>query len=531
MDKQQLRELQGSVRKQDLQLLTEVVGLLGNKPEEGEPQIQMKYLVQVSTIICKISYKKRSIKDRHRSVPWNNLEFIKLLLGAYLKDPDCPIKDFGPLIRLCPNFLPSIFKDDIPELHSRLKDILQYETVNHDIQSVVSFPPTWGLVNICKLTGYFIDRHQLQCMTFFMDIITLSPYSGTKKQQFSLLRILAIVGELSKYLSLHTRQSNASIPWKNIEKVRDLLSHLSRIPMRVAVDSLVQNKVVTIEASKPKENVHRKKKSQPSQKIPKDTFPPLTEFTETKAPEETPTQSDQGALPPKQPTVTNKPPASKKEKPVKPLAPTAGPENFDPLQKSVFTLSLLVFFFTCLYFLGDILLVITLSISLLLTTKTSFLKQYLDTSKPPSQQSNPSSEPTDFRDKFMKGLRGIPLPDNLLHKIATNDLKQLNHSIQQICKEHDNIIYHIQPKQLFLDSILSLPLVTSCLGFTHQSISSCCAGQRLFWRPTFVRRSWSLVTRASLCSICSMLILIFRRFLLFISQELASFKPQLFVRF
>jgi hypothetical protein len=55
----------------------------------------------------------------------------------------------------------------------------------------------------------------------------------------SLLRTLAMLGETSKYVSQDTKKQ-VNLPWKNIEKIRDLLSHVSRIPMREALRDIFQ---------------------------------------------------------------------------------------------------------------------------------------------------------------------------------------------------------------------------------------------------------------------------------------------------
>ena len=54
-----------------------------------------------------------------------------------------------------------------------------------------------------------------------------------------MLRTLAMLGETSKYISQGTKKQ-ADLPWKNMEKVRDLLSHVSRIPMREALIDIFQ---------------------------------------------------------------------------------------------------------------------------------------------------------------------------------------------------------------------------------------------------------------------------------------------------
>jgi hypothetical protein len=58
------------------------------------------------------------------------------------------------------------------------------------------------------------------------------------------MRVLTIIGESTKYLSPHLKAADPTIPWKNIEKVRDLLGHVSRVPIREAVQSILEEREV-----------------------------------------------------------------------------------------------------------------------------------------------------------------------------------------------------------------------------------------------------------------------------------------------
>jgi len=87
-----------------------------------------------------------------------------------------------------------------------------------------------------------MDVEQLSTIVKFTDVMLSAPYTGTPQQKFALLRVLSVVGESTKYLSSSCKDPSIQIPWKNIEKVRDLLSHVSRIPMREAVDKLLQDR-------------------------------------------------------------------------------------------------------------------------------------------------------------------------------------------------------------------------------------------------------------------------------------------------
>jgi len=87
-----------------------------------------------------------------------------------------------------------------------------------------------------------MDVEQLSTIVKFTDVMLSAPYTGSPQQKFALLRVLSVVGESTKYLSSSCKDPSIQIPWKNIEKVRDLLSHVSRIPMREAVDKLLQDR-------------------------------------------------------------------------------------------------------------------------------------------------------------------------------------------------------------------------------------------------------------------------------------------------
>jgi uncharacterized protein with HEPN domain len=65
---------------------------------------------------------------------------------------------------------------------------------------------------------------------------------------YATLRSLQIFGEEAKLLSPYSR-SFVRLPWSNIEKIRDLLSHVSRVPMREAMLRLVADAVANAAAA------------------------------------------------------------------------------------------------------------------------------------------------------------------------------------------------------------------------------------------------------------------------------------------
>lgn len=116
MDQPSLRSIQAGIRKDDLTLLRDLIcflrtvlepgvgstrattrtpvpvvchsslALILTQSKEKEPhvsvstEVPVSYLIHISTLVANISYKKRSIKDRHRALPWHNLEYLHHLL-------------------------------------------------------------------------------------------------------------------------------------------------------------------------------------------------------------------------------------------------------------------------------------------------------------------------------------------------------------------------------------------------------------------------------------------------------------------
>eukprot|EP01130_Rhizamoeba_saxonica_P004041 TRINITY_DN1669_c0_g1_i2.p1 TRINITY_DN1669_c0_g1~~TRINITY_DN1669_c0_g1_i2.p1 ORF type:complete len:577 (+),score=106.03 TRINITY_DN1669_c0_g1_i2:547-2277(+) len=142
--------------------------------------------------------------------------------------------------------LPSIIEHDVPELVQRISFIVKTERklqkLNLKTRSVQSEPPVVGLLNIRKLAFYFLDRDQITLILNYVDDYLACEYDGDKLyHKTALLRLLAVMGESTKYISKQTKLGDTAIPWKNLEKIRDLLSHGSRVPIRTAIISLLKN--------------------------------------------------------------------------------------------------------------------------------------------------------------------------------------------------------------------------------------------------------------------------------------------------
>lgn len=123
---------------------------------------------------------------------------------------------------------------DLPELKLRMGQILcieeEIEQGFRDKRAQVSLPPTWGLVNICKLTGYYIDCAQAQSIIYCLRNVAFP--LETKSRQIAMLRSLAVVGELTKYMRETTKSTHSNVPWKNIEKVLQLNKKFIKIGQR-----------------------------------------------------------------------------------------------------------------------------------------------------------------------------------------------------------------------------------------------------------------------------------------------------------
>ncbi len=115
-------------------------------------------------------------------------------------------------------------------------------------------PPAYGLVHITKLTGYFMDNLQLRTIishtTDVLQALTMqyyqyknNPIAATgnstntsniligMKEKYCVLRLLAIIGESTKYVTGSVKSMDGGIPWKNIEKVFHMILSFRHYPL------------------------------------------------------------------------------------------------------------------------------------------------------------------------------------------------------------------------------------------------------------------------------------------------------------
>lgn len=223
---------------------------------------EVRFLIEISEALAAITYKKGSVKDRFRDLPWHNLEYLHIVLKEALQASGASQDDAAESTQhrdvrrgLCAIAVPLIIKEDLPELHTRLSTLLRHQeeelavfggsiTEESVLRTVVTAPPATGLVHLVKLTQHFMDEMQLRTLLGHMSPLTSSSYTGSRLQKYALMRLLTIVGESTKYMSPHLKAADPTIPWKNIEKVRDLLGHVSRVPIREAVQSILEEREV-----------------------------------------------------------------------------------------------------------------------------------------------------------------------------------------------------------------------------------------------------------------------------------------------
>lgn len=122
-----------------------------------------RFLVEVSEELARVSYKKGSIKDRFKDMPWHNIEYFPTLLKECISEECLEDEELALKRSLCKVALPAVIELDLPELLQRLQFIwdeyyaepqerkCSETSVN---RSIVTLPPARGLVNIVKLTGY-----------------------------------------------------------------------------------------------------------------------------------------------------------------------------------------------------------------------------------------------------------------------------------------------------------------------------------------------------------------------------------------
>lgn len=105
---------------------------------------EVRFLIEISEALAAITYKKGSVKDRFRDLPWPNLEYLHIVLkeaalqasGASSRDDAAESTQHRDVMRwgLCAIAVPLIIKEDLPELHARLSTLLR-----HQVRAAVAF--------------------------------------------------------------------------------------------------------------------------------------------------------------------------------------------------------------------------------------------------------------------------------------------------------------------------------------------------------------------------------------------------------
>lgn len=70
--------------------------------------------MRISLLVSQISYSKGGIKEKFRDIPWQNLEYLRILIGKIDNELTCHICDVA---------FPLIVTVDLPELLERLQQI------------------------------------------------------------------------------------------------------------------------------------------------------------------------------------------------------------------------------------------------------------------------------------------------------------------------------------------------------------------------------------------------------------------------
>lgn len=101
---------------------------------------EVRFLIEISEALAAITYKKGSVKDRFRDLPWPNLEYLHIVLKEALQasgpSQDDAAESQHRDVRwgLCAIAVPLIIKEDLPELHARLSTLLR-----HQVRAAVAF--------------------------------------------------------------------------------------------------------------------------------------------------------------------------------------------------------------------------------------------------------------------------------------------------------------------------------------------------------------------------------------------------------
>jgi hypothetical protein len=139
-----------SIKARDLDKIRQIVEKLEGRgrrrPSPDDTDDATRFLIEISEAVAQISYKKGSVKDRFRDLPWPNLEYLHVVLKAEATPKD---KDEGEdeteemeharvarerrEVRrgLCALAVPRIIEEDLPELHARLSSLLRHQARRH----------------------------------------------------------------------------------------------------------------------------------------------------------------------------------------------------------------------------------------------------------------------------------------------------------------------------------------------------------------------------------------------------------------
>jgi hypothetical protein len=97
---------------------------------------EVRFLIEISEALTEVTYKKGSVKDRFRDLPWHNLEYLHIVLKEALQ---AGAQDAAEQTRLatsqhrdvrwglCAIAVPLIINEDLPELHTRLSTLLRHQ--------------------------------------------------------------------------------------------------------------------------------------------------------------------------------------------------------------------------------------------------------------------------------------------------------------------------------------------------------------------------------------------------------------------
>jgi hypothetical protein len=143
-----------SIKARDLDKIRQIVEKLEGRgrrrPSPDDTDDATRFLIEISEAVAQISYKKGSVKDRFRDLPWPNLEYLHVVLKAEATPKDKDEEDeeeteeeteveHARVARerqevrrgLCALAVPRIIEEDLPELHARLSSLLRHQARRH----------------------------------------------------------------------------------------------------------------------------------------------------------------------------------------------------------------------------------------------------------------------------------------------------------------------------------------------------------------------------------------------------------------